>query len=1626
MSTTFESTLAEAQRDALVTGYKTFVAPTLNGVSGPISDEDMYEYLLLDMEMSADSMTSLVASAITSLQTYLTRIINNSEPGHAPPVDSVVNEWRNLYCRYDIWAAGTDVVNYPNNYLSPVTRLDVSHYFDKLKNTLNQNQLNSDRVMDAALAYLNEFEGVSNLEVINGYITQTGMSGNENLMNSAKFYFIGRTTAKPYKYYWRLMDLKKNQKEPAGKPVTPNCWNDWAPIDLPLSGEGVVEHTIRPVFYNNRLYVCWATRDATPRAGSGTTIDDHGRIVLDGKEYYAWGLSYAYLRFDGKWTAPNTADMVTNSALTNNAGNDNNNIALSGQLLIQGKDEGDNQMHVGTLITRDTTVEESSLSVGGQVSEDESEYGRLFMSLLVASASKPADVTTFAYRYGDSAFIRRALSSSIRTELFKRFIIPDWDTDGKYRNPLQYALNNLSYSVTSVEHAGTDTHNAADTGDAWLDALADLGRSSFTVADDGRTLTIQAKTSAEIARTRFDAVLTEDNIRPVNGLLCQPDGTTGATIRYDQTENKWYLKNTRLKCHSWGHEAVTNVTLGYNGGKYTALDIHLLAENRSVDISADGHIRWTGGTYSSYLDLDGLEINPAFIDQLMTTTYSNSISLEVYSTAGAVDYAMTEIYNAASILNAAKSGASDPTWEGYIALELFRADGTTKLGRWPDSSQNIIADGYTFTSTPRAIIPSDFTAGAPTLQYVAQVFYEWSAQEGVDAGWVGKNYQVTLESYGKTDIDTPPMLVKRYDSKKGLVQKLAFWSDDLPASTRLNTTFVRELITQANNGLGSLLNYTLQAQKLEADLDTDGASAHIDFDGANGLYFWELFFHLPFMAAWRFASEQQLDEAQTWLHYIFDPSLKDPADSAPDYWNCYPVTLRPATALALSRLDVDPINPDTQAYAYPELYQKAVFMAYVSNLIAQGDAWYRQLTRDTLTQARVLYSQVAELLGPRPDADISTSWVPQTLATLAGGQSATLRAHEHQLAGSNTLTLPALRASYHGTLRDADNAAFIPPLNGMLLSYWDTLDARLYNLRHNLTVDGKPMSLALYEAPANPLVLLAQRAQDGTLTGGGVGAQLVVPPYRFSAVLPRAYNAVSTLSRFGESLLSLLERSERAGQEELAQQQLLDMSSYVLTQQQQAIDGLQADRTALLASQATAQQRYESYYALYQENISAAEAVAMGFHIEAQAMYAVSQDMEVVSGALKELPNIFGLADGGSRYEGATEATGAVLRLGGNILQTTADTMLTAEGYRRRRQEWQIQYQQAESDVAAQGKQLDALDVRIQAAQTALAQEKARQAQTQVMLTYLKTRFTQATLYQWLAGQLSALYYQAYDAVVSLCLSAQACWQYEIGDFTTTFIQTGAWNDHYRGLLVGETLQLNLQQMEAAYLSRYERRLNITRTVSLKDLVTNPDYGGEAQAWDKFKGTVAGGTVGTLSFTLGEKLFDNDYAGHYLRTLKTVSVTLPTLMGPYQDVKAVLTQTGSTTVLSASGDAVATLINGTGTAPGGTLVRNLRASQQIALSGGLNDAGTFELQFNDERYLPFEGTGAVSDWTLRFPRVADKQIDGKTLAADAQQQALLAALDDILFQVHYTACDGGDTFATAVEKLLVPASSAKK
>jgi hypothetical protein len=204
-------------------------------------------------------------------------------------------------------------------------------------------------------------------------------------------------------------------------------------------------------------------------------------------------------------------------------------------------------------------------------------------------------------------------------------------------------------------------------------------------------------------------------------------------------------------------------------------------------------------------------------------------------------------------------------------------------------------------------------------------------------------------------------------------------------------------------------------------------------------------------------------------------------------------------------------------------------------------------------------------------------------------------------------------------------------------------------------------------------------------------------------------------------------------------------------------------------------------------------------------------------------------------------------------------------------------------------------------------------------------------------------------------------------------------------------MKLSLLKMKNAYLLSNERELEIRKTVSLRRLKAKDEIGPSInKSWEdtpmtdstmKIDGIKSDLTnTGSCEFELTQALFDKDYPGHRLRRIKSISISLPAILGPYEDIRATLTQTASEVVMPGTGNSV---------------MKGLRANQQIALSTGVDDNGLFTLNFQDERYLPFEYTGAISKWKLTFPN-------------HTEQKAMLESLTDVIVHVLYTArVEGG-------------------
>jgi fibronectin type 3 domain-containing protein len=800
----------------------------------------------------------------------------------------------------------------------------------------------------------------------------------------------------------------------------------------------------------------------------------------------------------------------------------------------------------------------------------------------------------------------------------------------------------------------------------------------------------------------------------------------------------------------------------------------------------------------------------------------------------------------------------------------------------------------------------------------------------------------------------------------------------------------------------------------------------LDFSpgSAFGVYNWELFYHIPLYVAQLLSQNQQFADARRWFHYIFNPTRQSPTDLVPQrYWIPKPLHLLnssqvqqqniarllkkvnqgdPASVRIVEAWRNDPFNPFALADLRPVAYMKSTVMSYLDNLIAWGDNLFSTESREALAEATLLYVTADQILGPAPVAVTPPKHADESFDQLEPALDAFANAMveiENVIGGAGA---SGNTGSSGGGVPQAQMFYFTIPSNPKLLGYWTTVADRLYKLRHCQSITGAPLIPALFDAPIDPGLLIAAQAAGVDLSSVLSDTAAALPNYRFTALYPQALDFVNAVRAYGNSLQAALETNDvgaLALMQQTLQQQLLSDGSQILDWQvQQAQDNLDAAQQTLNLSQ----QKYD--FNTSQAFVNAGEAIGLTMSTAAGAMKVIAAVTKTVAGVSAFTPNFttgaagFGATpvatvnDGGVHAATAEHMAGLSLGDYADVVALLGNVATTLGAWQRRKDDWDEAANEAHIEIDQANSQLAASQLALQIAQQnqQLHQEQIDQLQKQI--DFLNNKFTSESLYQWIVSSLSATYFQSYQLAYQLCKQLEICYRFELGIQDSTFIQFGYWDSLYKGLLSGETLNADLLRMQASYLQENARRYELSRYVSLQSL--------DPSALQQLL------TTGECDFTLPESLFDNDYPGHYNRRLIRVSVTVvyPN-PGKFDNVKATLTMTGNRVRVSND----TTVGYQENTNPPGQDSRfkyNYAAvPQKIALGNAQDDPGLFltaiDSNIADQRYLPFENAGAISNWHLEMTE-ATNEID-------------LTAVSDVVFHLYYTALDGGGDFEQTVK-----------
>ena len=829
-------------------------------------------------------------------------------------------------------------------------------------------------------------------------------------------------------------------------------------------------------------------------------------------------------------------------------------------------------------------------------------------------------------------------------------------------------------------------------------------------------------------------------------------------------------------------------------------------------------------------------------------------------------------------------------------------------------------------------------------------------------------------------------------------------------------------------------------------VDTDYPQEIVDFDpkGSYSSYNWELFFHAPLMVAERLSQNQKFEDAMRWFHFIFDPTgshdvdpvTGNPATAPQKYWITKPFYLRQQTGpngYLTERLDnlmnllaSDPTNPSSNPLVAelqaqvddwrmnpfdPHLvaqyrtvaYQKMTVMKYIDNLIGWGDQLFEMDTLESVNAATQLYVVAAEILGPRPrNIPPPAKPMPQTFNELDDK----LDAFSNALVDFENLIPPMTSTGSGGPVvpQIPSLLYFCIPQNDQLLTYWDKVEDRLYKIRHCLNIEGVFNPPALFAPPIDPMALVKAAAAGLDISTALSDLDAPLPFYRFTTMLQKANEFTGDVKALGSALLSALEKKDaealallRQGQEIALLQAVRDIKKSQTDDAQLVIDGLQKNKEMVTIRR--------DYYAS-RDFMNAGEYTAMGLSIASTALDAAIAAGYILAGGLKLIPQFvagaagFGgspeaaVQEGGDNIGNAAEDAVKTISAIATALDKGASIASTLAGYQRRSDDWQNQLNLANKELEQVDKQIASAQVKLDISNKELSNQDLQITNSQAISDFMHTKYTNQDLYDWMIGQTSQTFFQAYQVALDLAKRAEHCYRYEIGVDDSSFIQFGYWDSLKKGLQAGESLQLDLRRLESAYLSQNRREFECTKHVSLAML-------SPAQL-------IRLRDTGSCTFTIPEELFDLDFQGHYFRKIKTVSVSIPCVGPPGITVGATLRLLKNMVrINSLAGSQYQHNQDDSGALTDDDRFRESRvAANAIATSSAQNDSGMFELNFRDERYLPFEGAGAISTWQLELT-------DDPAL-----RQFSYDTISDVILHVKYTSREDTGTFKqSAVDHL---------
>jgi Tc toxin complex TcA C-terminal TcB-binding domain/Neuraminidase-like domain len=1543
--------------------------------------EDLYNYFLLDVQLEGCMRTSWVVAAISSVQLYVYRCIMNleqdqrdsSDPPHIEVklATEAAEEWE-WRQNYRVWQANREVLLFPENYILPELRDDKTPLFENLESTLLQQPITEQNVLDAYSTYMSGFDQLSKLQIAGSYHDIDKESATDVL------HLFGVTPSDPPTFFYRTIENATHGETETDRAAT---YTPWVPVNLQIHCREV-----SPIVYLGRLFVFWTQISTAP-----TNLVTNASSVFDGYKH-TWRVKYSSLRLDATWTPPQQ-------------------LAIADTMVFP----------VGDGIVMDPLLDPV----------DKYNYGReintadLILALSNSSPSQSQQTLITSYEQGSGIITNEGILGEVQVSdfslaIFQASLAPLYDTR-VHTAPID------GYTLTGFQWNRVYPTADPDFGDMLM-----AGRNFFLQPHN-----VDFYNQVIVPTTRVPRGKGSQSV------LCSKQDSRGqTTYLYTGLQDAFpYLERYPWCSIAAKDEHIQKLSLTYESSILFGSDLEFL-------LGLGNWQNWPNSPLEKGLYRKLIGLIPGNPDiAIINSSATDAITDAIIDSAGDVLLLQASLRPGEYVMKRLSTTLGENLSRALFVRGingLLSIDTQVNLGESAPqlvTRENIQSDVV--------VGRMDFAGAMGT--YFREIFFhvpfliasQLNSQQNFPAAleWYRYIFDPTANDDG---LLTPEERAERDRVRDEIVADIEHHVEgqleDIVRGADPRRLRVREHEEPEHDGSPEEIRHLntelvgLGARDREK-AEHDRVWRFIEFRGLDVPSLRKILTNSAALDAYEqnpfnphAIARLRLSAYQKCMAMNYVDVLIEWGDSL--FAEFQMETVNEATLLYVQALEILGPRPETvgncgegnekeRTYENiaPLVKKGSDFLVEMETYSHTGTGAARAHHKVKPTYLYIIGQAVAEFhfkeavtackrRAVRADHSRETA---ESERSLKDDHRGNMEGHSETGRGANYRHAPKVNAERgsahplhwkgkHGAMPSASGnnvhkglgrkssartsgghaprfawsvvrhvlPAFCVPPNADLLRYWDLIEDRLYKIRHGMDITGASRQLALFAPPIDPMLLVEATAAGLSLDDVLNATSGDVPPYRFTYLIEKARQYASQVQSFGGALLSAIEKRDAQQLEVLRVTQQQNILAMTTSMKRSDVDAAQNAVDTLNAQLDTAQFRHNYFQGLLDGGLNVWELTEFAFRIlavqyrpNAAALYTQS----AITHLVPDIGSPFSMKFGGMGLGAALTA----LAKGIGYLAAYSDSIAAAAGllggHERRSDGWQHEVDMATKDITQLNTQLVGANIRLKIANKALDIHNRTIAQEQQVADFYTSRFSNVALYTWLATTMQTTCRQAYSSAYAMAKLAEQAYRFERNDETTSLLSGPYWSQNRSGLLAGEMLLGDLQTMERRFIETNYRTPEITQSFSMMQIAPDALLNLRQNA--------------SCSFDIPELCFDLFYPGQYCRKIKAVRLTIPCVTGPLTNVGATLTLTSSKLRLKPkSGDT-------------NLIPIQLKHSVVIATSTAQNDTGIFEFSFRDERYMPFEGAGAISTWKVELPD-GFRQFDYQTIT-------------DVIVHISYTA-----------------------